>query len=84
MWIHDFGGVMQVEVVLLGQLRHAHLVKLIGYCCEDEHMLLVYEFVARGSLEKHLYKSMPNSTASCSFFLHLNNISSSTLLHVYK
>ncbi|XP_048571841.1 serine/threonine-protein kinase RIPK-like [Triticum urartu] len=44
------------EVVLLGQLRHPHLVKLIGYCCEDEHRLLVYEFMARGSLEKHLYK----------------------------
>ncbi|KAK1683871.1 hypothetical protein QYE76_044719 [Lolium multiflorum] len=54
------------EVVLLGQLRHPHLVKLIGYCYEDEHRLLVYEFMARGSLEKHLFKkysaSLPWST----------------------
>ncbi|WOL09386.1 serine/threonine-protein kinase [Canna indica] len=44
------------EVIFLGQLRHQHLVKLIGYCCEDEHRLLVYEFLTRGSLENHLFK----------------------------
>lgn len=44
------------EVIFLGQLRHPHLVKLIGYCCEDEHRLLVYEFMPRGSLENHLFK----------------------------
>ncbi|KAG8091322.1 hypothetical protein GUJ93_ZPchr0012g20783 [Zizania palustris] len=49
------------EVIFLGQLRHPHLVKLIGYCYEDEHRLLVYEFMARGSLEKQLFKSMRNS-----------------------
>ncbi|KAJ0743241.1 putative protein kinase RLK-Pelle-RLCK-VIIa-2 family [Helianthus annuus] len=30
------------EVTFLGQLRHPHLVKLIGYCCEDKNRLLVY------------------------------------------
>ncbi|XP_077238622.1 protein kinase superfamily protein [Tasmannia lanceolata] len=44
------------EVNYLGQLRHPHLVKLIGYCCEDEHRLLVYEYMACGSLEKHLFR----------------------------
>ncbi|KAJ3673644.1 hypothetical protein LUZ60_005636 [Juncus effusus] len=44
------------EVIYLGQLRHQHLVKLIGYCYEDEHRLLVYEFMARGSLERHLFR----------------------------
>ncbi|XP_022970537.1 probable serine/threonine-protein kinase PBL10 isoform X1 [Cucurbita maxima] len=44
------------EVNFLGQLRHPHLVKLIGYCFEDEHRLLVYEFLPRGSLENHLFK----------------------------
>ncbi|CAH1427724.1 unnamed protein product [Lactuca virosa] len=31
------------EVNFLGQPRHPNLVKLIGYCCEDDHRLLVYE-----------------------------------------
>ncbi|KAI3500244.1 hypothetical protein L1887_36062 [Cichorium endivia] len=29
------------EVNFLGQLRQPNLVKLIGYCCEDDHRLLV-------------------------------------------
>ncbi|XP_052184951.1 probable serine/threonine-protein kinase PBL9 isoform X3 [Diospyros lotus] len=45
------------EVNYLGQLYHPHLVKLIGYCLEDEHKLLVYEFMPRGSLENHLFRS---------------------------
>lgn len=44
------------EVNFLGQLRHPNLVKLIGYCCEDDHRLLVYEFMYRGSLENHLFR----------------------------
>ncbi|CAN0840283.1 Probable serine/threonine-protein kinase PBL15 [Linum grandiflorum] len=30
-------------------LRYPNLVKLIGYCCEEEDRLLVYEFMPRGS-----------------------------------
>jgi hypothetical protein len=46
------------EVVYLGmQLNHPHLVKLVGYCIEDHHRMLVYEFMARRSLEDHLFQS---------------------------
>ena len=41
----------------LGQLRHKNLVKLIGYCYEAKHRMLVYEFMSFGSLENHLFKS---------------------------
>lgn len=44
------------EVNYLGQLHHPNLVKLVGYCLEDEHRLLVYEFMPRGSLENHLFR----------------------------
>ncbi|XP_049403522.1 serine/threonine-protein kinase RIPK-like [Solanum stenotomum] len=54
------------EVIFLGQLRHPHLVKLIGYCCEEEHRLLAYEYMPRGSLENQLFRrysvSLPWST----------------------
>nr|XP_018686311.1 PREDICTED: probable receptor-like protein kinase At5g56460 isoform X1 [Musa acuminata subsp. malaccensis] len=46
------------EVIFLGQLSHPNLVKLIGYCCEDEHRVLVYEFMARGSVESNLFSSI--------------------------
>ncbi|KAK9699084.1 hypothetical protein RND81_08G151800 [Saponaria officinalis] len=49
------------EVIFLGQLRHKNLVKLIGYCCEDEERLLVYEFMPKGSLENHLFKRLSMS-----------------------
>ncbi|XP_039034264.1 probable serine/threonine-protein kinase PBL17 [Hibiscus syriacus] len=45
------------EVIYLGQLRHPNLVKLIGYCCEDDHRLLVYEYMASGIVERHLFRS---------------------------
>lgn len=44
------------EINYLGQLDHPNLVKLIGYCLEDDHRLLVYEFMPRGSLENHLFR----------------------------
>lgn len=47
----------QTEINYLGQLHHPNLVKLVGYCLEDEHRLLVYEFMPRGSLENHLFRS---------------------------
>ncbi|XP_022734273.1 probable serine/threonine-protein kinase PIX7 [Durio zibethinus] len=48
------------EVNYLGDLIHPNLVKLIGYCIEDDQRLLVYEFMPRGSLENHLFRrSLP-------------------------
>ncbi|KAL2502826.1 Protein kinase APK1A [Forsythia ovata] len=44
------------EINYLGQLRHPNLVKLIGYCLEDDHRLLVYEFMPKGSMENHLFR----------------------------
>ncbi|KAL8269036.1 hypothetical protein R6Q59_002834 [Mikania micrantha] len=48
------------EVNFLGDLVNPNLVKLIGYCIEDDQRLLVYEFLSRGSLENHLFRrSLP-------------------------
>ncbi|XP_054823192.1 receptor-like protein kinase FERONIA [Prosopis cineraria] len=47
----------QTEIELLSQLRHHHLVSLIGYCKDDNEMILVYEFMARGTFREHLYDS---------------------------
>ncbi|KAI4356480.1 hypothetical protein L6164_000502 [Bauhinia variegata] len=44
------------EINYLGQLHHPNLVKLIGYCFEDDHRLLVYEFMLKGSVENHLFR----------------------------
>ncbi|KAL5217907.1 hypothetical protein ABZP36_018591 [Zizania latifolia] len=46
----------QSEVNFLGRLMHPNLVRLLGYCSEDRELLLVYEFMPRGSLENHLFR----------------------------
>ncbi|KAL0926283.1 hypothetical protein M5K25_002500 [Dendrobium thyrsiflorum] len=51
-----------VEVLMLSLLHHEHLVNLIGYCADGEQRLLVYEYMALGSLEDHLLEISPNQT----------------------
>lgn len=46
----------QSEIDFLGRISHKNLVKLLGYCLEDKELLLVYEFMAKGSLENHLFR----------------------------
>ncbi|KAE9449381.1 hypothetical protein C3L33_18731, partial [Rhododendron williamsianum] len=45
----------QSEVNFLGRLSHPNLVKLLGYCWEENELLLVYEFMQKGNLENHLF-----------------------------
>ncbi|CAI9764309.1 unnamed protein product [Fraxinus pennsylvanica] len=45
----------QSEINFLGRLSHPNLVKLLGYCWEDTELLLIYEFMQKGSLENHLF-----------------------------
>ncbi|CAH9106921.1 unnamed protein product [Cuscuta epithymum] len=45
----------QSEVNFLGCLSHPNLVKLIGYSWDEKELLLVYEFMQKGSLENHLF-----------------------------
>uniref|UniRef100_A0A8R7TC46 non-specific serine/threonine protein kinase n=1 Tax=Triticum urartu TaxID=4572 RepID=A0A8R7TC46_TRIUA len=48
----------QCEVNFLGRMSHPNLVlvRLLGYCLEERELLLVYEFMAKGSLENHLFR----------------------------
>lgn len=46
----------EFQVELLSRLRSPYLLTLVGFCSESNHKLLVYEFMANGGLQEHLYR----------------------------
>ncbi|PKI26443.1 hypothetical protein CRG98_048868, partial [Punica granatum] len=43
------------EIVSIGRLRHRNLVALLGYCRRKGELLLVYDCMPNGSLDKYLF-----------------------------
>ncbi|KAL3685592.1 hypothetical protein R1sor_003614 [Riccia sorocarpa] len=43
------------EVSFLSVVHHKNLVSLLGYCEDDGHHILLYEFMSCGTLREHLY-----------------------------
>ncbi|XP_062095555.1 L-type lectin-domain containing receptor kinase IV.1-like [Humulus lupulus] len=49
------------EIASLGRLRHRNVVPLLGYCRRKGELLLVYDYMPNGSLDKYLYNK-PQTT----------------------
>ncbi|CAL4985884.1 unnamed protein product [Urochloa decumbens] len=47
------------EVKTIGRIHHFNLIRLVGFCAEKSHKLLVYEYLSNGSLDKWIF---PKST----------------------
>ncbi|MCO5596079.1 hypothetical protein L7F22_050137 [Adiantum nelumboides] len=45
----------EIEVDLLGSIRHRNIVRLLGYCSNNVNTLLVYEYMTNGSLDDALH-----------------------------
>ncbi|KAJ7568787.1 hypothetical protein O6H91_01G048200 [Diphasiastrum complanatum] len=44
------------EVTAMGVISHVHIVKLSGFCVEGSNRLIVYEYMANGSLDRWLFR----------------------------
>lgn len=51
----------RMEVATISSTHHLNLVRLIGFCSEGRHRLLVYEFMKNGSLDNFLFVSEEQS-----------------------
>ncbi|KAK3419198.1 hypothetical protein EUGRSUZ_H04927, partial [Eucalyptus grandis] len=51
----DGDSEFQTEVKIIGRTHHRNLVKLLGYCVDGHHRLLVYEYMSNGSLADLLF-----------------------------
>ncbi|KAK6942995.1 Legume lectin domain [Dillenia turbinata] len=43
------------EIVSMGRLRHRNLVSLLGYCRRKGELLLVYDYMPNGSLDRYIH-----------------------------
>ncbi|KAK6938491.1 Bulb-type lectin domain [Dillenia turbinata] len=51
----------RMEVATISSTHHLNLVRLIGFCSEGRHRLLVYEFMKNGSLNNFLFMTEEHS-----------------------
>lgn len=47
----------KAEIGTIGRTNHKNLVKLLGFCNEEQHRLLVYEFMSMGTLASYLFEN---------------------------
>ncbi|URE10478.1 G-type lectin S-receptor-like serine threonine-protein kinase SD2-5-like [Musa troglodytarum] len=50
------------EVETIGSIHHINLVRLIGFCAEKSHRLLVYEYMCNGSLDRWIFSKGQHGT----------------------
>ncbi|XP_042490427.1 cGMP-dependent protein kinase 2-like [Macadamia integrifolia] len=57
--LHSKQGLREflTEIEMLSNLRHKHVVSMIGFCNYKNEMILVYEYMVNGNLKNHLYGS---------------------------
>jgi serine/threonine protein kinase len=59
--LQDSDKEFHTEMSVIGQTHHRNLVRLLGYCYEGQHRILVYELMSNGTLANFLFAPLkPN------------------------
>ncbi|KAK9127002.1 hypothetical protein Scep_015848 [Stephania cephalantha] len=72
------------EIVSMGQLRHRNLVQLLGYCRRKGELILVYDFMPNGSLDKLLFGPVGSATLNWGQRLHVIKGVATGLLYLHE
>lgn len=72
------------EFVTIGRLRNRNLMQLHGYCRRKGELLLVYEYMPNGSLDKYLYCQEDKPLRDWSQRFHIIRGVASGLLYIHE
>ena len=71
----------RAEVCTIGNIQHVNLVRLRGFCSEESHRLLVYDYMPNGSLSVYLRKEGPNLSWDLRFRVAIGTARGIAYLH---
>ncbi|KAK7292696.1 hypothetical protein RJT34_15548 [Clitoria ternatea] len=71
----------RAEVSTIGNIQHVNLVRLRGFCSENSHRLLVYEYLENGSLSTYLRKDGPSLSWDVRFRVAIGTAKGIAYLH---
>ncbi|KAF3447733.1 hypothetical protein FNV43_RR08436 [Rhamnella rubrinervis] len=71
------------EIVSMGRLRHRNLVQLLGYCRRKGELMLVYDYMSNGSLDKYLF-DQPKTTLNWSLRFRIIKGVASGLFYLHE
>lgn len=71
----------RAEVSTIGNIQHVNLVRLRGFCSENSHRLLVYEYMQNGALSAYLRKEGPSLSWDVRFRVAIGTAKGIAYLH---
>ncbi|MFS7974859.1 putative protein kinase RLK-Pelle-WAK family [Helianthus anomalus] len=72
------------EVIMLSEVNHSNIVRLLGCCLETQTPLLVYEFVTNKTLYHHLHEKDYDSSMTFERRLNIATQTLEALAHIHS
>ncbi|RLN30506.1 hypothetical protein C2845_PM05G01710 [Panicum miliaceum] len=72
------------EIIILSQINHSNIVRLLGCCLEVDVPILVYEFISNGTLFQFLHGNESRSPAPLDLRLKIATQSAEALAYIHS